>query len=173
MGRKPNQIILEYFDRGQKLDDASNRYQYDCKACGEHFPKGRVDTLKLHVTQKCLLLSPEDRQWALRQMEENLRCLPGRFSAEGSAHVRAAKQTSTQSRTGTGQKLSGLEALAEASRRVGSPPGNGDSRREDDDTIDPSLRTVHVCEASLDIATQLQRQLSMSIVFFERSGTIC
>ena len=169
MGRKPNQLILEYFVRGQKLDDASNRYQYDCKACGEHFPKGRADTLKLHVTQKCLLLSSEDRQWALRQIEENLRRLPRSLVGEENTHVRAEKPTPTQSRTGTGQKLSGLEALAEASRRAGSPPDNTDTRRGDDDTIDPSLRTVHVCDASADIAVQLQRQLCMSIALFEQT----
>ena len=173
MGRKPNQIISEYFDRGPKLDDASNRYQYDCKACGEHFPKGRVDTLKLHVTQKCLLLSSEDRQWALWQMEENIRHLPGSLSAESNAHVRAEIPPPTQLRTGTGQKLSGLEALAEASRRAGSPPENGDSRREDDDPIDPSLRTLNECDTSMDIAMQLQRQLCMSMISFEQSGTIC
>lgn len=35
MGRKPNQLILEFFERGPKLDDASNRYQHTCKSCGE------------------------------------------------------------------------------------------------------------------------------------------
>jgi hypothetical protein len=35
MGRRPNQLILEYFERGPKLEDASNRYQHTCKSCGE------------------------------------------------------------------------------------------------------------------------------------------
>lgn len=35
MGRKPNQLILEFFERGPKLEDASNRYQHTCKSCGE------------------------------------------------------------------------------------------------------------------------------------------
>jgi hypothetical protein len=38
MGRKPNQLILEYFERGPKLEDASNRYQHTCKSCGEKVP---------------------------------------------------------------------------------------------------------------------------------------
>ena len=32
MGRKPNQLILEFFERGQKLEDASNRYQHTCSS---------------------------------------------------------------------------------------------------------------------------------------------
>ena len=35
MGRRPNQLILEYFERGPNLEDASNRYQHTCKSCGE------------------------------------------------------------------------------------------------------------------------------------------
>jgi hypothetical protein len=35
MGRRPNQLILEFFERGPKLEDASNRYQHTCKSCGE------------------------------------------------------------------------------------------------------------------------------------------
>lgn len=43
MGRRPNQLILEYFERGPKLEDASNRYQHTCKSCGE---KVRTPTTK-------------------------------------------------------------------------------------------------------------------------------
>jgi hypothetical protein len=39
MGRRPNQLILEYFERGPKLEDASNRYQHTCKSCGEKVRK--------------------------------------------------------------------------------------------------------------------------------------
>lgn len=39
MGRKPNQLILEFFERGQKLQDASNRYEHTCKSCGEKVAK--------------------------------------------------------------------------------------------------------------------------------------
>lgn len=35
MGRRPNQLVLEFFQRGQKLPDASNRYEHSCKRCGE------------------------------------------------------------------------------------------------------------------------------------------
>jgi hypothetical protein len=35
MGRRPNPLIQLYFDRGAKLDDASNRYEQKCKRCHE------------------------------------------------------------------------------------------------------------------------------------------
>lgn len=35
MGRRPNQLVLEFFHRGPKLQDASNRYEHTCKRCGE------------------------------------------------------------------------------------------------------------------------------------------
>lgn len=41
MGRKPNTLVLEFFDRGDKLDDNSNRYQQTCKRCGE-FVRGSL-----------------------------------------------------------------------------------------------------------------------------------
>ncbi|KAI9655405.1 MAG: hypothetical protein M1821_005553 [Bathelium mastoideum] len=61
MGRKPNPIINEYYERGQKLEDASNRYQHTCRSCGEKFPKGRIDTLINHLVKRCPCLSVQQR----------------------------------------------------------------------------------------------------------------
>ncbi|KAL7628099.1 hypothetical protein AAE478_002296 [Parahypoxylon ruwenzoriense] len=61
MGRKPNPLILEFFERGAKLNDNSNRYHHRCKACGEDFPKGRIDSLTAHLTKKCPAISEADR----------------------------------------------------------------------------------------------------------------
>jgi hypothetical protein len=61
MGRKPNPLILEYFERGPKLADNSNRYPHRCKLCGENFPKGRIDSLTTHLTRKCVAISEADR----------------------------------------------------------------------------------------------------------------
>ncbi|KAI5865070.1 hypothetical protein GGS23DRAFT_557546 [Durotheca rogersii] len=61
MGRKPNALILEFFERGAKLNDNSNRYRHRCKACGEDFPKGRIDSLTAHLTKKCPAISETDR----------------------------------------------------------------------------------------------------------------
>jgi hypothetical protein len=35
MGRRPKAWVRRFFNRGAKLDDASNRYEHTCKACGE------------------------------------------------------------------------------------------------------------------------------------------
>ena len=40
MGRRPNAVVNEFFLRGEKLDDNSNRYQHTCKKCGEHVRRG-------------------------------------------------------------------------------------------------------------------------------------
>ncbi|KAB5540421.1 hypothetical protein GE09DRAFT_1176034 [Coniochaeta sp. 2T2.1] len=61
MGRRPNSLILQYFERGPKLADASNRYPHTCKLCGENFPKGRIDSLTNHLTKKCPAISDHDR----------------------------------------------------------------------------------------------------------------
>ncbi|KAL8963151.1 MAG: hypothetical protein Q9193_000552 [Seirophora villosa] len=53
MGRRPNQRVLEYFDRGARLEDHSNRYEHTCKACGQLFPKGRIETLIAHIERRC------------------------------------------------------------------------------------------------------------------------
>jgi hypothetical protein len=70
MGRKPNQLILEFFERGPKLEDSSNRYQHTCRACGEKFPKGRIDSLQTHLVKKCPAISLRDRQKALLQLND-------------------------------------------------------------------------------------------------------
>jgi len=61
MGRKANPIVLEYFERGPKLNDSSNRYPHKCKLCGANFPKGRNEQLIAHLTKKCPAMSEGDR----------------------------------------------------------------------------------------------------------------
>ncbi|ROW15125.1 hypothetical protein VPNG_02931 [Cytospora leucostoma] len=61
MGRRPNQVIQQYFQRGPKLADNSNRYPQTCKLCGENFPKGRIDSLTTHLTKRCPAISEQDR----------------------------------------------------------------------------------------------------------------
>ncbi|KAI0882766.1 uncharacterized protein GGS22DRAFT_40400 [Annulohypoxylon maeteangense] len=61
MGRRPNQVIVQFFERGPKLNDNSNRYHHRCKACGEDFPKGRSDSLTAHLLKKCPAISQADR----------------------------------------------------------------------------------------------------------------
>ena len=117
MGRKPNQLILEFFNRGQKLEDASNRYQHTCKACGEKFPKGRIDSLTNHLVKKCTAIPLRDRQRVLLRLHE----LPDLGDPEQNKDSLAAV---TKGKGGDAafarQNFDGLNVLAEASRQVGA-----------------------------------------------------
>ncbi|KAK4996790.1 hypothetical protein LTR60_007801, partial [Cryomyces antarcticus] len=117
MGRKPNQLILEFFDRGQKLEDASNRYQHTCKSCGEKFPKGRIDSLTNHLIKRCPAIPMKDRQRALLQLHE----LPD-LGDNQSGLVNATTNGTANGQTMVlpyppNHAMSALETLAEVSRQ--------------------------------------------------------
>jgi hypothetical protein len=119
MGRKPNQLILEFFIRGQKLEDASNRYQHTCKACGEKFPKGRIDSLTNHLVKKCTAIPLRDRQRVLLRLHE----LPDLADGDQNKDPNAAGQGKGKGVDvpyTTRQNFDGLNVLAEASRQVGA-----------------------------------------------------
>nr|POF08128.1 hypothetical protein CFP56_62708 [Quercus suber] len=71
MGRRPNQLVVEFFHRGKKLEDASNRYEHACKKCGEVFPKGRIDALMGHILRRCPHVSQQDRELVLHQVQHS------------------------------------------------------------------------------------------------------
>lgn len=144
MGRRPNSLILEYFTRGPKLKDSSNRYQHTCKNCGERFPKGRIDTLNNHLTKQCRALSAEERMRILRRVYQ----LPDQFQQEPdisplrySSHDEMAPFSIDSTPT-----FDGLNVLAEASRQVGATEQS--KRRLDTDRLehpsllDPALETT-------------------------------
>lgn len=120
MGRKPNQLILEFFIRGQKLEDASNRYQHTCKACGEKFPKGRIDSLTNHLVKKCQAIPLRDRQRVLLRLHE----LPDLADGDPNKDPNLARATKGKGVDDlpftTRQNFDGLNVLAEASRQVGA-----------------------------------------------------
>ncbi|KAA8652075.1 hypothetical protein EYZ11_005554 [Aspergillus tanneri] len=119
MGRKPNQLILEFFIRGQKLEDASNRYQHTCKACGEKFPKGRIDSLTNHLVKKCQAIPLRDRQRVLLRLHE----LPDLADGDQNKDPNLAAQNKGKGVDlpfTTRQNFDGLNVLAEASRQVGA-----------------------------------------------------
>ncbi|KAK7549480.1 hypothetical protein JOL62DRAFT_500261 [Phyllosticta paracitricarpa] len=137
MGRKPNALILEFFERGPKLEDASNRYQHTCRSCGERFPKGRIDTLTAHLVKKCPALTAQDRQRAILQFHDlPVPDLPPSSSSAQGSSVPASASSSASAPSG-GQNngaqngkqpmtlpyaapkagMSRLEALAEVSRQ--------------------------------------------------------
>ncbi|KAK6585279.1 hypothetical protein PZA11_002006 [Diplocarpon coronariae] len=71
MGRKPKSLILQFFERGAKLNDKSNRYSYTCKSCSEKFLKGRTENLEGHLLKKCPALSAQDRQKVLLELNNS------------------------------------------------------------------------------------------------------
>ena len=153
MGRKPNPLILSRFHRGTKLGDASNRYQYTCKACAEHFPKGRMDSLVAHLTgtsKRCPGMTDDEVVEVARILgEKNL--VKIRRDQERDQDWMVAGPNGTNSArsavpgsavklpVGGGRKLTGLEALAEASRQV-ERPAEAESAIEDESLIDPTLK---------------------------------
>lgn len=123
MGRKPNPLILEYFIRGAKLEDASNRYHHTCKSCGEQFPKGRIDSLTTHLTKKCPSLSLAERTKIVLRLHdlgdptENSSKPRGKETVVNSDKGKEIKLPYSPSKQ---QTFNGLNVLAEASRRVGA-----------------------------------------------------
>ncbi|KAF9870062.1 hypothetical protein CkaCkLH20_12421 [Colletotrichum karsti] len=129
MGRKPNPVIGEYFTRGPKLADSSNRYPHTCKLCGENFPKGRGEVLHKHITEKCPAITPEERINA---------ALGFAGLHSGASAPRSMNLTVNQLDPAAvadvapeaPENWSALRTLAEASRQVGEnemgvPPGPG------------------------------------------------
>lgn len=151
MGRKPNQLVLEFFDRGAKLPDGSNRYEHTCKACGERFPKGRIENLMSHIKTRCHAIAPDDRHRALLQSNE--RPEPEPHDAErysGLAATIKGHRYPTKLPIGGSRKLTGLEALAEASRQIEHPRKQGHNGAEKTNMIDPSLQNIWEYEMSVD-----------------------
>lgn len=144
MGRRPNQRVLEYFDRGAKLDDNSNRYEHRCKACGEPFPKGRIETLVAHIEKRC----PSIR----RSNDEQVSCSVNHPSDAGpivnetstnpfekSNGLATANNQLALPVIGRQSFRSGLEALAEASRQLEHPAKAGIDSASNNQLIDPNL----------------------------------
>ncbi|KAL8948146.1 MAG: hypothetical protein Q9222_005645 [Ikaeria aurantiellina] len=148
MGRKPNQLVLEYFDRGARLNDNSNRYEQTCKACKAHFPKGRVESLIAHVEKKCPALKEEDRPHVNAQAPASSPNIPDINGSllDQSTQLERNESAAHQSTLPVGERrsLTGLEALAEASRQLERPavPGN-----------DLSLQQHHLIDPDLDNAS--------------------
>ncbi|KAI5302209.1 60S ribosomal protein L35, partial [Ascosphaera pollenicola] len=131
MGRKPNAIVTEFFNRGAKLHDSSNRYEHTCKLCGQNFPKGRSDSLLGHLTKTCPAISAQDRArvqsiWpgtsdrASKRSRNNAGHAVPVFQGPGGQFVSRQKLGGFNGAVGG---LHGLNVLAEASRQVGAAAG--------------------------------------------------
>jgi len=120
MGRRPNPLILEYFERGPKLNDNSNRYPHTCKQCGENFPKGRIDSLTTHITKRCPAISDSERMRACLELHGITHARSAAERHHQAQLAQAASQVNGQqlSPNSLQQGWSALETLAEASRQV-------------------------------------------------------
>ncbi|KAL6881420.1 hypothetical protein J3F83DRAFT_55453 [Trichoderma novae-zelandiae] len=133
MGRKPNPLILEYFVRGPKLNDNSNRYPHTCKQCGENFPKGRIDSLTTHITKKCPAISDSDRMRACLELHGITTARAAIERPQGGAPING--QPTAQ--LALPQGWSALETLAEASRQVDLNE-NSRGQKTSSDTANPA-----------------------------------
>ncbi|TLD21360.1 hypothetical protein PspLS_09009 [Pyricularia sp. CBS 133598] len=120
MGRKPNALILQFFERGPKLADNSNRYPHTCKSCGENFPKGRIDSLTNHLTRKCPAISESDRVRACLTIHGfNKAAVEHTRASVASATTAARPPTDIQQDLDLVQRdWTALETLAEVSRQI-------------------------------------------------------
>ena len=145
MGRKPNALVLQYFERGPKLEDSSNRYQHTCKSCGERFPKGRLDSLVNHLIQKCTSLSFDERKKILARTRVN--ALAGHSdyleicqNSDRLKSYRRGRQLEPSFSPGPQQSFNALNVLAEVSRQVG-----GTERKRFLVNLLRGMRCLHKC----------------------------
>lgn len=134
MGRKPNPLITEFFIRGAKLNDSTNRYQHTCRRCGELFAKGRVDAMTSHLMTKCPAISEPDRTRATLEVAG---WAPNR---PGATYHRKLPPKET-----IPEEWSALETLAEASRQV-----NMNENRLPDELV-PTDGPVEIAHARFDV----------------------
>ena len=150
MGRKPNAVVLAYFDRGERCDDTSNRYKYTCRVCAEHFEKGRLETLIAHITGICPGLTPAQRDQIFQLNSD-----PNGHRLLIEAHVAHERALSSG--------LTGLEALAEASRQVGGPGSSfatvNTTQQNYDPALDNELGEYILLRASEHLADSFQPSL--------------
>lgn len=139
MGRKPNPLILEYFVRGPKLNDNSNRYPHTCKQCGENFPKGRIDSLTTHITKKCPAISDSDRMRACLELHGLSTARAA--AAERNSLLNGQINSAQAAVSALPQGWSALETLAEASRQVDLNENSRVSKGEMEEAV-PAVATV-------------------------------
>ncbi|KLU81878.1 hypothetical protein MAPG_00959 [Magnaporthiopsis poae ATCC 64411] len=121
MGRKPNALILQFFERGPKLADNSNRYPHTCKSCGENFPKGRIDSLTTHLTRKCPAISESDRVRACLTIHGFTKAAAEQGTKPVPVHSTAARppvDAPPPDHDLTQRDWTALETLAEVSRQI-------------------------------------------------------
>lgn len=117
MGRKSNPVIAKHFTRGEKLQDSSNRYQYTCKQCGEHFPKGRIESLYNHVVNKCTALSVNQKRGINLQLQQISDAASATAAARNQRKVEMSQKSDLSLPKPQKQDCARLNALAEVSHQ--------------------------------------------------------
>ena len=155
--------MAEFFQRGAKIGDQSNRYEQTCKRCGEHFSRGRTEALVPHLTKRCPSITKIERAKIVFRLHDlavpDLHpYIDPTFNPEtGQAGGANLQQDSNQPTANTTffenreQHFDGLNVLAEASRRVGrnargitgythsDHAGSEAAEPQDDVPLDPQL----------------------------------
>ena len=160
MGRHSTPFFHEFFHRGAKLGNATNRYEYTCRRCGRVL-KNRAESLVAHLVgaRSCPHVSADEAaRVAVFINERNRRKERKRVQRAGvrpsGADVEAPARRGGADATAA-EPLNGLAALAEAGRQL-ERPGNGEgpvangahvhARRRDSPsgTSDDCGETLHV-----------------------------
>jgi hypothetical protein len=118
MGRKPNTVVSAHFTRGTKISDASNRYHWTCKQCGEGFPKGRIEGLYNHITKRCTALSLEEKSALVLKIHEFGLAASLAGGTKNKENLEKRKEAQSPFSKARHQSFNGLNVLAEASRQV-------------------------------------------------------
>ncbi|KIV79444.1 hypothetical protein PV11_07006 [Exophiala sideris] len=125
MGRRPHPLITEFYIRGAKVCDTSNRYDHTCRKCGEHVPKGRIENLQAHLTKHCTALNKFERVKILLRFHDlarpnvNPNIDPNWVESEDLTAGTAPTPVHAPSAAAEEQDFDALNVLAEASRQVG------------------------------------------------------
>ncbi|KAL8929935.1 MAG: hypothetical protein Q9208_001079 [Pyrenodesmia sp. 3 TL-2023] len=174
MGRKPNQRVLEYFDRGARLADNSNRYEHTCKACGELFPKGRIESLIAHIETKCpSIRRPNDVHVSppashSHHSDTGTNGTSGNTLEHLNGTISEAKELVLPLNSRT--SLSGLEALVEASTQLEHPPEPSPIRQSQDQSIDPCLEQRSSRFPASNLDTSLQENVAYNVAYSAPDG---
>jgi hypothetical protein len=121
--------MAEFFDRGAKLTDQSNRYEQTCKRCKEHLMRGRTEAMIAHLTKKCPNVTRQEKAVIILRLHDihtpdlpvpnGLVFEPVQLSTTFATDQNGSSQGSaSKAEVQSDRQLDGLIALAEASHRV-------------------------------------------------------
>jgi hypothetical protein len=142
MGRRPNALIAEYYTRGAKIHDQSNRYEQTCKRCGLKFRKGRHEHMIPHLTKACPGIKMVERaRIAIRMYDINLQGIDPFIKDDLPGVSNTAGQSTATNAGQNGEIFQGLHVLAGAAEEQGTDTIASASRAPDA-PLDPLLASA-------------------------------